>query len=129
MFLETEELNSDVKERAAHFLIKIKPVLSTNDCKFVMNAKNQAFSRRFPLKHEAKVAIIRSLVPEDCIAVEPNDNPRYSESEVYKFLKKCILPCYGEEESVELYIKMYLCEEKTYDYVIVISLHESGMYE
>ena len=77
---------------------------------------------------ETKKDILRSLTADDCIGIEPNNNPRYPEAEVYKFIKACRLYVYGEETNVTLYIKAYLREKQYYDVVIVISFHEEGMY-
>ena len=70
--------------------------------------------------HEEKVNIIKSLEKHDCIKIEPNNNPRYTDSEVYVFSKDCKLFIYGEEEILTLYIKMYVQESSNYDVVIVI---------
>ncbi len=72
--------------------------------------------------------ILRSLTADDCTAIEPNNNSRYPDAEVYKFIKNCRLSVYGEDTDVKLYIKTYLREGKTRDIVIVISFHEEGMY-
>lgn len=68
------------------------------------------------------------MTADDCTGIEPNDNPRYPEAEVYKFIKACHLNVYGEETDVTLYIKAYLREKQYYDLVIVISFHEEGMF-
>ena len=68
------------------------------------------------------------LEEHDCIKIEPNNNPRYTDSEVYVFSKDCKLFIYGEEEILTLYIKMYVQESSNYDVVIVISFHQEGMH-
>lgn len=123
------KLTSKEHEKAENFLNKIRPLLSTNECSFIQRDKNIDFNRRFPLKHEEKIDIIKKLTAADCVGVGPNNNPRYAESEVYTFIKGLPLCVYGEEEYVELYIKMYLNEQKHHDIVIVISFHEAGMHE
>ena len=95
----------------------------------MQSEKNISFDRCYPLTHEQKIDIIKTLVTEHCIKVEPNNNPRYAESEVYVFIQTLMLSIYGEEEEVTLYIKMYLNEEKHNDCVIVISFHAEGMYD
>ena len=116
-------------EKARSFLARIRPLLATKECLFKQSEKNILFDRCYPLTHEQKVNIIKTLAAEDCVKVEPNNNPRYAESEVYAFIKTLMLPSYGEEEEVTLYIKMYLNEEKHYDIVIVISFHSEGMHD
>ena len=87
------------------------------------------FDRLHPLTNEQKTNIIQSLLAEDCVNIEPNNNPRYSESEVYVFIKTLQITSYGEEETVSLYIKMYLNEQDRMDFVIVISFHIEGLYD
>jgi len=83
----------------------------------------------FPLRHEEKVRIIKELLPEDCVKVEPNDNPRFEQTDIFVFIKSVEIMVYGEEEPHKLYIKIYLREQKNYDTVIVISFHEEGVFE
>ncbi len=45
------------------------------------------------------------------------------------FLKITDIIVYGEKETVKLYIKMYIRENKNFDIVIVISFHKEGVYE
>ena len=122
---ETQELHNKAQE----FLESIKPLLYTNECTFRESDKNLKFDKRYPLTHEQKIGIIKKLDASDCIMTEPNDNPRYKDSEVYAFVKDQILTIYGEEEPVTLYIKMYRSDLKSYDVVIVISFHEEGMFD
>ena len=116
-------------KKAEEFLKRIKPLLATNDCQFKKSFKNTAFDRQFNLQNEQKIEIIKSLTAYDCIKIAPNDNPRYSESEVYQFIKCIDLLVYGENETRKLYIKMYLAEQPSFDIVIVISFHEEGEYD
>ena len=116
-------------KKAQTFLLRIKPVLTTGDCTFATTAKNKSFERQFSLRHEQKIKIIKSLTADDCIKVEPNNNPRFEKSEIYVFLKCVTLPVYGEDESHTIYIKIYLVEMQPYDSVIVISFHEEGQYD
>lgn len=81
------------------------------------------------MKDADKIKILKDLVPEDCVKIESNDNPRYEESEVYVFIKLVEILVFGETEPHKLYIKMYLREHTTFDVVIVISFHEEGMHD
>lgn len=91
--------------------------------------KNKYFDRKFNLRDSAKREILKSLAPEECTSIEPNNNPRYADSEVYKFIKNCELSNYGQIEQIPLYIKMYIQEGKHDEMIIVISLHEEGMHD
>ena len=73
--------------------------------------------------------IMKQLCPEDCIKVEPNNNPRFEQTDIFVFLKCVEILVYGESETHKLYIKIYLREQKTYDTVIVISFHEEGLHD
>lgn len=81
------------------------------------------------MTQDEKISILLSLSAEDCCQIEPNNNPGYDENDVYVFIKDAELLCYGEPQTVNLYIKMYIRETKTYDTVIVISFHEEGMHD
>ncbi len=76
-----------------------------------------------------KCEILRELTADDCISVEPNDNPRYPDADVYKFLKEVNITSYGEAVVVELYIKAYILDRRTHELVFVISFHEEGVYD
>ena len=115
--------------KVKEFLAKIRPLLVSNECNFKPSEKNKDFDRKCPLKHEEKVNIIKSLIPEDCVKVEPNNNPRFEDTEVFVFIKCVEIVVYGETEPKKLYIKIYLREQKNYDNVIVISFHEEGLYD
>ena len=124
-----EPLSAEDFDKAGSFLAKIKPLLFTGQCTFRQSEKNRLFDRLHPLTNEQKTNIIQSLLAEDCVKIEPNNNPRYSESEVYVFIKTLQITSYGEEETVSLYIKMYLNEQDRMDFVIVISFHIEGLYD
>lgn len=81
------------------------------------------------MTQDEKTNILLSLSAEDCCQIEPNNSPGYGENVVYVFIKDAELFCYGEPQTVNLYIKMYIRETKTYDTVIVISFHEEGMHD
>ncbi len=116
-------------EKARLFLARIRPLIMTSQYTFKQSEKNRLFDRQYSLSDKQKADIIKALDAEDCVKIEPNNNQRYSESEVYVFIKTLPIVSYGEQETVSLYIKMYLNEQKSYDIVIVISFHIEGMYE
>ena len=68
--------------------------------------------------------MLLALNSTDCIAIEPNKNKRYCDAMVYKFEKVYELEYFGEICDVKVYIKQYIFEEKTFNLVMVISLHE-----
>lgn len=111
------------------FLKQAKALLPTGNYTIKRSEKNIVFERQFNLRDKQKKDILLSLTAEDCIAVEPNNNPRYADCEVYKFIKLCDLFVYGQNELVPLYIKMYIQEEKYDEMIIVISFHEEGMHD
>lgn len=114
--------------KAKEFLARIRPLLASNECTFPISEKNKNFDRQYPMKDNEKVGIIRLLTPEDCVKIEPNNNPRFVDADVYVFIKNAEIMVYGELELHKLYIKIYLREKKTYDTVIVISFHEEGLH-
>ena len=122
-------LTVDDYAKAEAFIKKIKPLLMTGDFSIELTEKNQYFDRKFSLTDQQKREILKALTADDCYQLEPNNNPRYKTSEVYKFFKAVDLIVFGEYESTTLYIKMYIRESKTYDMVIVISFHEEGMHD
>jgi hypothetical protein len=81
------------------------------------------------MTHNEKVGVIKSLKAEDCIKIGPNDNPLYPATEVYIFIKAATITVFGEEEQLNLYIKMYFLENGNRAPVIVISFHTEGMYD
>lgn len=116
-------------QKVEAFLAKIRPLLKTNDVTIVPTPKNNQFDRELNMRHAEKIKVLESLTAEDCTKIEPNDNPRYPDSEVYFFLKNIKIYVYGEPESPLVYIKMYVAELPTNDCVIVISFHREGMHE
>lgn len=116
-------------EKAKRFLQRARAILATGEFTIEANSKNNAFDDEFPLKHEDKLTILRSLTAKDCVKVAMNDNPRYKSAEVYVFFKNVMLSSFGEEEDVKLYLKMYIAEVRFGETVIVISFHREGMYE
>jgi len=80
-------LSDEQLEKVHIFLDKVRSLLATNDFVIKMNEKNIAFDRAFPIKDSQKKEILQSLTVDDCIAVEFNNNLRYEDSEIYKFLK------------------------------------------
>ena len=124
-----EDNRTEVQTKAEAFLRQIRPLLKTGECTFAVREKNQIFDRMCPLKHKEKLDILLSLSKEDCVKIAPNDNPRYANCDVYVFFKTLELLCYGERQKVQLYIKMYLNAQKSFDVVIVISFHPEGMLD
>lgn len=116
-------------KRAEDFIKKIRPLLSTGDAVVERNEKNNYFDQYFSLTHQEKCDVLKTLTADDCYQIEPNNNPRYGKTDVYKFFKDVELSVFGEIESTKLYLKMYIKESKTYDMVIVISFHKEGMHD
>ena len=110
-------------------LKRANALLVTNDFQIQMRDKNKRFERQYPLKNDQKVKILRSLKSEDCVDIAPNDNPRYPDNTVFKFIKKIEETFYGEKKEVTLYIKQYIVEKKDYELLMVISFHEEGDYD
>ena len=108
---------------------RISAILATGEFTVQQNTKNKDFDRQCNLRHNDKKEILRSLTADDCIAIEPNNNPSYPDAEVYIFLKNCNINVYGEDKKIKLYIKMYLVEGRNNDTVIVISFHEEGRFQ
>lgn len=116
-------LSEEQYANAKEFLKKCKPYLRTNDCDFRPSEKNRDFDRRARLTHDEKVRIIETLTADDCVKIEKNNNPSYPDAIIYVFILDVEL-----DETVKLYIKMYLVEEKNYAVVIVISFHDEGVF-
>lgn len=76
-----------------------------------------------------KIKVLGMLTAGDCTKIEPNNNPRYPDSEVFFFLKNIRIFVYGETEEPLVYIKMYVAELSMNDCVIVISFHKEGMHD
>ena len=103
--------------------------MHTGQITFAKRNKNIEFDRKYNLKDAEKRKIIRELTVDDCIGIEPNDNPRYEDVEVYKFLKEISVSFFGENEVVKLYLKGYITVTGSIEMVVVISFHEDGIYE
>ena len=116
------------KQKIEQFLQHSKAILATGDYTIEPKEKNKIFERKYPLKDCDKKNILKSLSTDDCIGFEPNDNPRYSDSTVFKFIKDVKIPVYGEQQTVRLYIKQYITDVNKYEVIIVISFHEEGMH-
>ncbi len=113
--------------KVEEFLAAVKSIIKTGDFIIEPRDKNIAFMQKYKIKHRDAICMVEQLELEDCYSVEPNNNPRYAEAEVYKFKRKYDLRGYKEDtESVVVYIKMYLMEKKTYDDVVAISFHRDG---
>ena len=125
----TKELSSQEKEKVEKFLCKMKNLLISGEYTITVNEKNKRFDREYNVNDEKRKEILNSLTVDDCIQVDKNTNPNFPDSEIYVFLKKATLIVYGENEDVELYIKMYLQNCGYYDMTIVISFHKSKQYE
>ena len=118
-------------ERASisEFLAHAASLLFTNQFKIEPTIKNKEFDKQFPLRHDDKKKILKSLKVDDCVAIEPNDNPRYPDSTVFKFIKEAPITSFGETKDVVLYIKTYIIDKNTYEMFWVISFHEEGQYD
>lgn len=103
--------------------------MPTGQITFAIRDKNSEFDCKYNFKDAEKRKIIRELTADDCIGIEPNDNPRYADAEVYKFLKEISVSFYGEDEVVKLYVKGYIMVTRSMEMVVVISFHEDGIYE
>jgi len=121
--------SDDEQNQIQAFLNRVKALLSTNECDFKVTDKNKQLDIKYNLRHKDKIKIIKSLTVEDCVEIRKNDNPRYADTDLYVFIKGTELLSYGEPETVKLYIKEYILEQKNYETVIVISLHEEGMHD
>ena len=128
MLIISSNLSPEERKKVQAFLDRIRPLLKTNDVTISQNYKNDMFDRVYNLTHSEKIKLLESLTVEECTKIEPNDNPRYANSEVYFFLKNIHIFVYGEPENPCVYIKMYLAELPNYDNVIVISFHKEGMH-
>ena len=109
---------------ARKFLERVRSLLATNEFQISIRDKNQEFLEKYKIKDHKIKEMLLVLNGTDCIAIEPNNNPRYREARVYKFAKVYELDYFGDACIVTAYIKMYIVEEKTYDLVMVISFHE-----
>jgi len=129
MILGSKELRTiDEKSciKAQKFLERVRSLLATNEFQVSQRGKNQEFLEKYKIKDQKIKEMLLALNGVDCIAIEPNDNPRYCEALVYKFIKVYELDYFGDVCTVTAYIKLYIVEEKTYDLVMVISFHEDN---
>lgn len=123
------ELSPDDYKKAQEFIKRMKPLLATGDITIVPTQKNIEFDRLYAFPEAKKIEVIKSLSAADCYQIEPNDNQRFGNEDVYKFFKEIGLLSYGVPEAVKLYLKLYIRERPRYDTVIVISFHEEGWHE
>lgn len=117
-------IDEEICRAAQMFLDRMRSLLATNDFQISLRDKNQEFLEKYKLKEQRIKEMLLALISADCKAVEPNDNPRYSDALVYKFIKQYELEYFSEICNVIVYIKLYIVEYKTYDLVMVISFHE-----
>lgn len=122
-------LSEEERKKVDAFLNQMKACLATNDVTYKPSDKNQTFNNETPMTDVQRKKILLSLTVDDCVKVEPNNNPLYPDAEVFVFLKAGILVVYGEDEAVELYIKMYIRDNPTHRIIIVISFHKAGMHD
>jgi hypothetical protein len=109
---------------AQKFLERVRSLLATNEFQVSQRDKNQEFLEKYRIKERKIKEMLLALNGTDCNAIEPNNNPRYREALVYKFMKVYELDYFGDTCDVTVYIKQYIIEKKTYDLVMVISFHE-----
>ena len=100
-------------------MTRARALLPTGQCTFVLTDKNKELDKNYNLKHQEKIDIIKSLMPDDCVDIRENDNPRYPEAELFVFLKSVTLEVYGE----------YIIDDHNMEMLIVISFHEEGLYD
>ena len=122
-------LSPSDRDKVEAFIPRMKALLATHEYTIQINDKNREFDKAYSLRDADKWAILKSLEADDCVKVEPNNNPRYPDNEVFVFYKEATVVVYGENEELQLYLKMYIQETKTYDLVIVISFHQAGMFD
>lgn len=129
MFDISNYLSPQDYKKVEAFLAKIRPLLKTNDVTIEPTSKNKQFEREFNMRDAEKIKVLETLTADDCTKIEPNNNPRYPNSEVFFFLKNIKVVVYGEIENPLVYIKMYVAELSMNDCVIVISFHKEGMHD
>ena len=125
----SQQLNDSERKRVRAFLAKAHSLLATGDYTIQPSWKNTEFDDKYALRDSQKRAILKTLTVEDCIRIEDNTNTRYDEATLFFFIKEVSIEAYGEEETVRLYLKMYIKETKTNEMIIVISFHEEGKYD
>lgn len=115
---------------ADEFLKSVRVFLTTDKRKLYVEPrdKNTDFSRDYEIFQQDQVRMILRLSGQDCVAIEPNNNPRYPRSLVYVFKREYEGLCYKGEEAekpVGLYIKLYINDDHSRHYgrVIAISFH------
>lgn len=109
------------------FLDRVRSLLATNEFQLSQRDRNQEFLEKYKIKSHKIKEILLALNSTDCTAIEPNDNPRYCDTLVYKFMKVYELEYLGDLCDVSVYIKQYIVTGKTYDLVMIISLHEDDI--
>lgn len=129
MICINNKLTSSQQEKANAFLDKVKALLPTNEFTVEQTFKNKEFAREYSFRNRDYKKVLLSLTKEDCISIESNDNPRYEDAEVYKFIKNTELNVFGEIEKLDIYIKMYIREYDSYNIVIIISFHKEGVFD
>lgn len=112
-----------------NFINRVHALLPTNQCTFARSEKNNQFDYKYNLRHEDRIRIIKSIEVDDCIDICTNNNPRYSDADVFVFLKSVELNTYGETENTRLYIKEYIATQNNMEMVVVISFHEEGLHD
>lgn len=117
----------DVKSHflAQIFLKRVRSLLATNEFQLSMRDKNQDFVEKYKISYGKIKEMLLALDDIDCINVCSNNNPRYRNAIIYKFIKKYQLEYFGDICDIEVYIKLYIVMEKTYDLVMIISFHEN----
>lgn len=125
MVLSHEDRSEKVKE----FLKRMRPLLATTDYTIEQNCKNKNFDEKYPINSSEKTKILKSLTVDDCIKIDNNKNTQYADAELYFFIKDVSICCYGEDENICLYLKIYIRKNSYYDMIIIISFHEEGTYE
>ena len=128
IFIDNQLRNEEV-EKVKNFLSWAHPLISSNDFTIKPSEKNHNFEIEFSMKHEDKKEILQSLTADDCVEIRTNTNPRYQDAELYIFLKSVDSFFYGEPQTVDVYIKMYIKQYNYYDKVIVISFHKEGEFD
>lgn len=121
---EVSIIDEESRIEAQKFLERVRSLLATNEFQVSRRGKNQEFLEKYKIKDQKIKEMLYALNSTDCIAIEPNNNPRYCDAMVYKFIKVYELDYFGDTCNVTVYIKQYIVEEKTYDLVMVISFHE-----
>ena len=128
IFIDNQLTNEEI-EKVKNFLSWAQPLISSNDFQIKPSEKNRNFDIEFSMKHEDKKEILQTLTSDDCVEIRTNTNPRYQDAELYIFLKSVDSFFYGEPQTIDVYIKMYIKQYNYYDKVIVISFHKEGEFD